>query len=95
MHPSDDAGPEMPRYQCHKVVGALKIAAIEFEVDGSAKIAPADPNCRTMNGTLRTKHGYRARFKGIDSDLGYYVLYADGYESWSPTNAFEEGYTRL
>ena len=26
---------------------------------------------------------------------GYYVQYADGYESWSPAEAFEEGYTRI
>jgi len=25
---------------------------------------------------------------------GYYVVYADGYKSWSPAQAFEEGYTR-
>jgi hypothetical protein len=24
---------------------------------------------------------------------GYYVLYDDGYESWSPAAAFESGYT--
>ena len=33
---------EMPRYQSHKKVWALKIAAIEFNEDGGAKIAPAD-----------------------------------------------------
>ena len=26
---------------------------------------------------------------------GYYVVYADGYKSWSPAQAFEEGYTRV
>jgi hypothetical protein len=26
---------------------------------------------------------------------GYYVRYADGYESFSPAQAFEEGYTRI
>ena len=25
---------------------------------------------------------------------GYYVVYADGYKSYSPAKAFEEGYTR-
>ena len=24
---------------------------------------------------------------------GYYVRYPDGYESWSPAEAFEDGYT--
>lgn len=26
---------------------------------------------------------------------GYFVVYKDGYESWSPAEAFEEGYTRV
>jgi hypothetical protein len=26
---------------------------------------------------------------------GYYVRYADGYESFSPAQAFEEGYTLM
>jgi hypothetical protein len=27
-------------------------------------------------------------------DLGYFVVYEDGYQSWSPTEAFEKGYTK-
>lgn len=26
---------------------------------------------------------------------GYYVVYDDGYKSFSPAKAFEEGYTRI
>lgn len=26
---------------------------------------------------------------------GYYVVYDDGYKSWSPAKAFEEGYMRI
>lgn len=26
---------------------------------------------------------------------GYYVVYADGYKSYSPAKAFEDGYTRI
>lgn len=26
---------------------------------------------------------------------GYYVVYEDGYESWSPAEAFEKGYTLI
>ena len=26
---------------------------------------------------------------------GYYVVHKDGYKSFSPANAFEEGYTRI
>jgi hypothetical protein len=26
---------------------------------------------------------------------GYYVVYADGYKSYSPAKAFEDGYTQV
>lgn len=85
------AAMEMPRYQSHKKVWALKIAAIEFAENGSAKIAPQDLGY----GTVETKPGYRERFKGDEDNTGDYVVYDDGYESWSPQKAFEEGYTRV
>lgn len=82
---------KLPRYQSHKKVRALKIAAIEFEQDGSAKFAPSNKDFPAIH----TDPGYRERFKAEmhGDDLGYYVVYAGGYESWSPTKAFEEGYT--
>jgi hypothetical protein len=82
---------EIPKYRCHKEVHALKIAAIEFAEDESAKIAPADVGFNT----LQTAPDYRSRFRGSEDDLGYYVVYEDGYKSWSPSKAFEEGYTRI
>jgi len=80
---------EMPRYQCHKKVWALKIAAIEFEDNGDARVAPADAGFATFEVEY-----YRVKFKGSEADLGYYVVYDDGYKSWSPTVAFETGYSR-
>lgn len=82
---------DLSKWKCHKEVHATKIAAIEFEADGSAKVAPAD----VMWPTYSTKPGFRARFRGDEGDLGYLVVYEDGYESWSPSKAFEEGYTRI
>jgi hypothetical protein len=78
-----DADSEMPRYQCHKKVWALKIEKIE-----GVMITPSD-------------RGY-ARFEVDDAYIlkhkpqvgGYYVVYDDGYKSFSPAKAFEEGYTR-
>lgn len=88
---TDAPGMEMPRYQSHKTVWALKIAAIEVHADKSASIACADKNY----GPFTTKPGWAERFTGGETDdPGYYVQYADGFASWSPTKAFEEGYTR-
>ena len=82
---------EMPRYKCHKEVWALKIAALEVRENGSAKIAPTDEGY----AVFETKAGWADRFHGDENDPGYYVVYRDGYASWSPTEAFEEGYTAI
>jgi hypothetical protein len=34
-------------------------------------------------------------FKHNPQPGGYYVVYEDGYESYSPAKAFEEGYTKI
>lgn len=81
---------QLPRYKCHKEVWALKIAAIGFEENGSAKIAPVDKRYAIFD-----VKNYRVKFKGDENDPGYYVQYEDGYQSWSPTKAFEEGYTLI
>ena len=80
-----------PKYRCHKEVWALKIAAIEISQDGSATIAPKD----SRYPTFTTKAGWARTFRGYEKDAGYYVRYEDGYESWSPSKAFEEGYTLI
>ena len=94
-----EASQEMPRYQSHKKVWALKIAAIEFdhdkaneedrETDGSAVITPAEDGYAPFNidRAYVNKHAPQAG--------GYYVVYADGYKSWSPAEAFEGGYTLM
>ena len=46
---------------------------------------------------MRTVAGWSDRFNQLDmtGNLGYWVLYEDGWQSWSPAKAFEEGYTKL
>jgi hypothetical protein len=87
----DGASREMPRYKCHKEVWALKIAAIEINEDKSAKIAPKDDGY----APFVTEPGWAGRFKGDENDPGYYVVYDDGYKSWSPSKAFEDGYALI
>jgi len=89
-------GREMPRYKCHKQVWALKISAIkrdgdgeDRESDGSAVITPAEDGY----APFKVDHEYMRKHKPQVG--GYYVVYADGYKSWSPADAFEEGYTRI
>ena len=83
---------EMPRYKCHKEVYALKIASLdstaspEQESDGSLLMTPADYGYApfTLDAAYVRKHKPEAG--------GYYVVYADGYKSYSPAKAFEDGY---
>lgn len=86
---------EMPRYQCHKQVWALKIAEVKDptepgnETDGSRIIIPAERGF----APFRVDHAYVWKHKPEPG--GYYVVYSDGYKSYSPAKAFEEGYDRL
>lgn len=90
---------EMPRYTSHKEVQALKIAAIEFDVDkaraegretdATAIITPAEPGYAPFKVSAIYVHKHAPRAGG------YYVVYRDGYQSFSPSEAFEEGYTRI
>ena len=82
---------EMPKYKCTKIVSALKIKGIDIPGSVGAFISPEEEGFATFQTSLE----WRERFKGSESDLGYYVVYEDGYTSWSPTKAFEEGYVRI
>lgn len=93
------ASAEMPRYKCHKEVWALKIKAVTRnsvlaaltgnESDGSAVITPEDAGY----GDFRVDADYLG--KHDPKPGGYYVVYRDGYTSYSPADAFESGYTRI
>lgn len=80
---------EMPRYQCHKKVHALKIAGIRPVVGGAAILTPAEDGYAPFD----VDQEYVAKHKPQVG--GFYVVYDDGYRSYSPSQAFEEGYTRL
>lgn len=89
-----NAAAEMPKYECHKTVWALKIKNIEYEHDDdsdavTATITPADEGY----GPFVVDEAYLNKHKPEAG--GYYVVYADGYKSFSPAGAFESGYTRV
>lgn len=75
---------DLPRYQCHKRVGALKIKAIDACV-----ITPADE----AYAPFEVPREYLAKHQPQPG--GYYVVYDDGYQSFSPAETFEQGYTRI
>ena len=81
----------MPRYKSHKEVMALKLVGASKNDDGTVIIQPADASYPSFLADVE----FGKRFNGVSDDPGYYVLYNDGYASWSPTKVFEEGYTLL
>jgi hypothetical protein len=89
------ASREMPKYRSHKTVWALKIKSVVDptnqgdETDGSRVLTFEDPGYAPM----RVAHAYVR--KHDPKAGGYYVVYEDGYASWSPAEAFESGYTRI
>lgn len=82
-------GIPIPQYQCHKKVWALKIESVRHNSDGTATIHPVDRDYARFDvpAEYREKHDPEAG--------GYYVVYDDGYKSFSPAAAFEAGYTRI
>lgn len=84
---SSGIGQEMPRYKCHKEVWALKIASIRLTEDGRGWITPAEDGY----APFEVSAAYVSKHEPTPG--GYYVVYKDGYQSFSPAKAFEDGYT--
>ena len=93
---------ELPKYVCHKEVRALKIVRVAkhahsdpnvddatFEASSVFQGAHLMPERKDFLPVPVDPAWYR---KHKPSGEGYYVVYADGYTSWSPVEAFEQGY---
>ena len=79
-------GAELPRYRCHKEVWAVKIKAIDRQ---GLTITPEESVFAPIPVTNDYFHRHNPQVGG------YYVVYGDGYVSFSPAKAFEDGYTRI
>lgn len=80
----------LPQYRSHKIVRAAKITVVTV-TDGRVRLEFAEPALHGVDAfldqTFLTKHFPQAG--------GYFVLYDDGYESYSPAAPFEAGYTAI
>ena len=76
----------MKTYKCHKQVKAFKITNIKLIEDSIYNLVGS-------NDIVMVKEDFMQKFKPEVG--GYYVLYNDGYQSYSPAEPFEEGYTEL
>lgn len=108
MLTTSTSGPEtpLPQYRCHKVVRAIKIARIVLHKD----VDPPGAGGQGPYYNVDTAFLYPDESHGLPGRVvvgrpylvkyepqigGYYVVYADGYESYSPADAFEDGYTKI
>lgn len=73
---------ELPKYTCHKQVRAAKITAF-----AGLTLILGEINAEVEKDiNWHTKHAPKIG--------GYYIIYPDGYSSYSPAEPFEEGYTK-
>ena len=95
-----DAGRQLPRYRSHKEVWALKIKSI-VALTAESLTGPDKPS---PDGALIYPEDAGYGPVSVDQKYmdkhepkvgGYYVVYRDGYKSWSPASEFEDGYTRV
>lgn len=80
----------LPLYKCHKEVRAAKITHVDGNWAGNRNTLILDagedePVTVGVSSAYMDKHQPKAG--------GYYVVYESGYESWSPAEDFEAGYS--
>lgn len=76
----------MQKYKCHKTVEASKIVGFSSEKDGALQVQFSNriDDFKEVTAEWFAKHEPHVG--------GYYVVYEDGYTSFSPAAAFESGY---
>jgi hypothetical protein len=79
---------QLPLYQCHKRVQAIKIKRI-YRTYYGARLIPEDSNYVPVF----VSHDYIKKYSPKIG--GYFVRYYGGYEAYSPAKAFEEGYSLI
>lgn len=77
----------MKQYRCHKVVEAAQIKKVRQNANGTGTILTVDGDQIEVTDKYMAKHAPQKD--------GYFVRYEDGYESWSPQEAFESGYSEI
>lgn len=79
----------MQEYQCHKRVKAFKIVGVRVHSNSYTLVGETGEEVDVPDN-WGNNNPTASSFLG-----GYYVKYEDGYTSWSPAKAFEDGYTKV
>lgn len=91
----------MDTYVCHKKVKAAKVIGEYCRIVGPSAVSVegvwingADDKAELKFFAEKDLQRMRASRPLAGFVGGYYVEYDDGYMSWSPARAFEDGYTK-
>jgi hypothetical protein len=88
----------LPKWQSHKVVEGDKITRV-WQVGLTERVDGNDSGYRWELACGEIVKVSLDLFNRVPYDrlaiTGHYVRYEDGFESWSPSEAFEKGYTRI
>lgn len=83
----------MKKFKSHKIVEAARIVRIEDNPQPNAHNPMGNREIELDTGTV-LMGAMHTQLNNAEVG-GYYVRYADGYCSYSPAKAFEEGYTEV
>jgi len=83
----------LKKYKCNKIVEGAEIIYIDYNAGMSKDKSTKYSNIVTIDGTITVDNKYIEKHEPKVG--GYYVRYKDGYQSFSPKEAFEEGYTEI
>lgn len=84
---------KIPAYRCHKLVRAAKITSIDEFILNKGGDWILRFGCISNRANLVVSDEYMNKHNPKVG--GYFVVYEDGYQSWSPAEAFESGYTMI
>lgn len=84
--------PKLPQYQSHKVVRAARIRSTKMVGEMAWRLMLSELHESPVRVQVNQEWIVR-RCNGRAPEEGYFVVYEDGYTSWSPAAAFEEGYS--
>ena len=88
---------ELADWKCHKVVKAGRILELpRILAAGHEPLLSCALTVEDCNGAACAVEMPKEAFTRSKPIVGdYVVIYEDGYKSWSPAKAFEDGYTRV
>lgn len=88
---------QFPQYRSHKIVRAAIIEAITPKPEtNNVELVVSYPNAVAHDGSTDKVYVDKDWPEKRGAEVGsYFVVYSDGYTSFSPAEQFEEGYTLI